>query len=142
MRLPKTRTEIQVRFSDLDMLGHVSNSVYAQYFDLARIDYFREVREFSEVPQYVVASVKMDMLQEIRFDHRVVVETWVESVGTKSMNIAHHLYANGDCVTVSRSVLVGFDIQTRKAVALPTDWEPTDPSKIPEVPARLKPGIG
>ena len=33
MQLPKTRTDIQVRFSDLDFLGHVSNSVYAQYFD-------------------------------------------------------------------------------------------------------------
>lgn len=139
MKLPKTRTEIQVRFSDLDMLGHVSNSVYAQYFDLARIDYFREVREFSEVPQYVVASVKMDMLSEIRFDQQVVVETWCEGVGNKSMNIAHHLYANGECATVSRSVLVGFDTQTRKAVPLPSDWQATDPALIPPVPARLNP---
>ena len=138
MQLPKTRTDIQVRFSDLDFLGHVSNSVYAQYFDLARVDYFREVREFSEVPNHVVASVKMDMLKEIRFDHHVVVDTWCERVGSKSMTVCHHIYANGECATVSRSVLVGFDRETREAIKLPSDWKPTDSVLIPDSSGKVE----
>lgn len=136
IQLPYTRTRIQVRFSDLDFLGHVSNSVYAQYFDLARIDFFTEVEKLSSAPHNVVASVKMDMLREIRFDHDVVVDTWCSHVGTKSMTIEHHIYADGQCATTSSSVIVGFDRKTRAAIALPEDWQPTDASKIPAPPSR------
>ena len=31
---------IQMRFNDVDALGHVNNSMYQQYFDLGRVDYF------------------------------------------------------------------------------------------------------
>ena len=30
----KNCVEIQVRFNDIDMLGHVSNTVYLNYFDI------------------------------------------------------------------------------------------------------------
>ena len=136
MQLPYTRTRIQVRFSDLDFLGHVSNSVYAQYFDLARIDFFTEVEKLSPAPHNVVASVKMDMLHEIRFDHEVVVDSWCSRVGNKSMTIEHHIYANGECATTCSTIIVGFDRKTRAAIALPDSWQPTDSSKIPPPPAR------
>jgi acyl-CoA thioester hydrolase len=35
--------EIQIRFSDCDMMGHVNNAVYLNYFELTRIYYFREL---------------------------------------------------------------------------------------------------
>jgi acyl-CoA thioester hydrolase len=34
---------IEVRFSDLDALGHVNNAVYFTYFEIARIGYLRTV---------------------------------------------------------------------------------------------------
>jgi acyl-CoA thioester hydrolase len=132
MKLKHARTEIQVRFSDLDILGHVSNSYYAQYFDLARVTFFRQVAKQlkRENPSHVVASVKMDMLREIRFDDRVVVDTWCSRVGTKSMSIEHIIYANGEKATTCQTVLVGFDRETRTSTALPSDWEPSDMSAI------------
>jgi acyl-CoA thioester hydrolase len=132
MQLQHSRTDIQVRFSDLDLLGHVSNSYYAQYFDLARVTFFRQIAKHIKhsVPSYVVASVKMDMLREIRFDDRVVVDTWCSRVGTKSMTIEHVIYANGEKATTCQTVLVGFDRDTRSSTALPTDWEVSDLSDV------------
>ncbi|MBB5188527.1 MULTISPECIES: acyl-CoA thioesterase [Zhongshania] len=132
MQLQHSRTDIQVRFSDLDLLGHVSNSYYAQYFDLARVTFFRQIAKLikNPVPSYVVASVKMDMLREIRFDDRVVVDTWCSRVGTKSMTIEHVIYANGEKATTCQTVLVGFDRDTRSSTALPTDWEVSDLSDV------------
>ncbi|CAA0089220.1 Uncharacterised protein [Zhongshania aliphaticivorans] len=128
MRLPHARVEIQVRFSDLDILGHVSNSYYAQYFDLARVTFFRKVKQAGGEleTQTVVASVKMDMLREIRFDHKVVVDTWCSKKGTKSMVIEHIIYANGEIATTCQAVLVGFDLETRSSTALPVEWDVTD----------------
>jgi acyl-CoA thioester hydrolase len=34
---------IEVRFSDLDALGHVNNAMYFTYFEIARIGYLREI---------------------------------------------------------------------------------------------------
>jgi acyl-CoA thioester hydrolase len=36
---------IEVRFSDLDALGHVNNATYFSYFEIARIGYLRAVSE-------------------------------------------------------------------------------------------------
>lgn len=132
MQLPHSRTEIQVRFSDLDILGHVSNSYYAQYFDLARVTFFRNISNISgrPNPSHVVASVKMDMLREICFDHSVVVDTWCSKKGTKSMTIEHVIYANGEKATSCQTVLVGFDRETRSSRALPSDWEASDISDV------------
>ena len=36
----KRKTQVQLRFNDIDALGHVNNSVYFQFFDLAKTEYF------------------------------------------------------------------------------------------------------
>ena len=36
----KRSTSVQLRFNDIDALGHVNNSVYFQFFDLAKTEYF------------------------------------------------------------------------------------------------------
>ena len=34
------RTPIQIRFNDIDILGHVNNVMFGHYCDVARSDYF------------------------------------------------------------------------------------------------------
>ena len=36
-------TKIQMRFADVDMLGHVNNVNQQHYFDLGKSDFFRRV---------------------------------------------------------------------------------------------------
>ena len=36
-------TEIEVRFRDLDALGHVNNAVYLTYFEIARMHYWKNL---------------------------------------------------------------------------------------------------
>ncbi len=38
-----TPAKIQVRFTDLDVLGHVNNNVYLSYFEMTRVHYFKEL---------------------------------------------------------------------------------------------------
>jgi acyl-CoA thioester hydrolase len=39
----KFSTQIEVRFRDLDALGHVNNAVYLTYFEIARFHYWRKL---------------------------------------------------------------------------------------------------
>ena len=34
--------EIQVRFADIDVLGHVNNAIYLSYFEMTSVHYFNE----------------------------------------------------------------------------------------------------
>ena len=36
-------TQIEVRFRDLDALGHVNNAVYLTYFEIARLHYWKQL---------------------------------------------------------------------------------------------------
>ena len=38
-------TEIQIRFKDIDMQGHVNNANHLTYAEIARVEYFKKVRE-------------------------------------------------------------------------------------------------
>jgi acyl-CoA thioester hydrolase len=35
--------KIQVRLTDIDILGHVNNAIYLSYFEMTRIHYFNEL---------------------------------------------------------------------------------------------------
>lgn len=35
---------MQIRFTDIDMMGHLNNNVYLTFMDLAKIDYFTTLR--------------------------------------------------------------------------------------------------
>ena len=39
----KHKTSIQLRFKDVDMMGHVNNANHFTYLELARVKYFNEV---------------------------------------------------------------------------------------------------
>ncbi len=125
--LPTVKTPIQIRFSDLDVLGHVSNHVYGQYLELGRVMWFREIP--AEKPPAVVANINIDYLGEIRMDDDVYVITYCSKVGNKSLQLTQEIYANDRCINRATVVQVGFDANTKQSVPLLPGWEP---SKAPD----------
>jgi len=123
MQLPKVSTDIQIRFSDIDQLGHVSNSVYSQYFDIGRIHFLTELAKIDSVPSMVVVSIKMDMLKEIRYQDEVLVKTYCSKLGSKSMTFEQNIFSNNELAAKGRVVTVGFNVETRKSEELPAHWE-------------------
>jgi len=128
MEIYKHETDIQLRFNDIDMLGHVSNSVYQNYFDLARTAYFKQA--FS-VPinwkdtALVLASIKIDYKRPIFFDEQVAVLTRVYHLGNKSLKMHQKLInkVSREEHAINDAVLVAYDYQNDKAVTLPSMWK-------------------
>ncbi len=127
MKLPFVKTDIQIRFTDLDPMGHVSNSVYMQYFDMGRVEFFTEIsKQAGGYTSNVVASIHIELLNEIRLSDSVYVKTWCSEIGNKSMKVEQHIFANEICATKGTLVLVGFDNEQRKPIALPDNWLPSE----------------
>ena len=121
--LPTSKCEIQLRYSDLDPMGHVSNHIYGQYFELARTEWLKQIT--GDYPSSVVANINIDYLAEIRPGDKIHVITYCTKVGNKSIQLMQEAYANDRLVTRASVVLVGFDRKTRETVPLLPGWEPS-----------------
>lgn len=120
---PVTHTEIQSRFFDTDMLGHISTTSYVQYMELGRLDLLRHVAtQISDMPMSVVANLNLDFIGEIMLDEPISVVTWVSHIGSKSMVVNNEIFAGERLAAKGSATMVGFDTTTRKATALPSHW--------------------
>ena len=123
----KSIIPIQVRFSDVDMLGHVSNTVYQNYYDAGKLHYFDEVlpeMDFINIG-VVGASIKIDYLKPIFMKTRILVETHVTHIGTKSITMEHLLVEENTNEVLSTCfvVLVCYDIKGQKSIPVPENWK-------------------
>jgi len=118
---------VQIRFSDVDFLGHVSNVQYQSYFDLGKSDYFARVLPEMDFTGLCVvgASVKIDYLRPVFLHSPVVVKTRVSKLGTKSMTLEHHLCdRDSDEIHATCSVvMVCFQVKEQRSIPLPAEWK-------------------
>lgn len=119
--LPTVKTEIQIRFADLDPLGHVSNNAYSEYFEVGRVHWLNAIQ--GERPSVVVAKLNIDFIKEVGLNDQLHVITACIKKGNKSLELSQNLYANGSCVTQSTVTIVGFDTHTRQSVELLKNWQ-------------------
>lgn len=117
---------IQVRFSDVDMMGHVSNTVYQNYYDSGKVNYFDQVipdMDFVNIG-VVGASVKIEYLEPIFMKTRILVETRVAALGNKSMTMEHRLVDEhtGEILSTCSVVLVCYAIKEQQSIPIPDHW--------------------
>jgi acyl-CoA thioester hydrolase len=118
---------IQVRFSDVDMMGHVSNTVYQNYYDSGKMNYFLKVipdMDFVNIG-VVGASVKIDYYKPIYMNTRILVKKRVSVIGHKSLTMEHLLIdeETGETMSSSSIVLVGYSIKERLSIPIPEHWK-------------------
>lgn len=124
------KTQIQIRFSDIDMLSHVNNAKFPTYMELARMQYFNEVvslgHDWSKTG-IILAAYTMEFLMPVYLHDQLYVETEVLSVGTKSMNIAYRFVVESDTGPIVKatgtSVVVCFHYQENRSIPIPHLWK-------------------
>lgn len=113
---------IQVRFSDLDIMGHVNNSVYLSYFEYARVHYFGQMlgQDWDwKTHGVLLAKNEVEYLKPILLNEVPEVTIYTESVGNKSFTLRYEVHVNGELRTKGASVLVCFNSEEHKSVEVP-----------------------
>ncbi|MFC7322996.1 acyl-CoA thioesterase [Halorubrum rutilum] len=113
--------EIDVRFRDIDAMGHVNNAVYATYLEQARTEYFRDVldADLSRVST-VLASLSLDFRRPVELtDGTVAVDVDVAELGRSSVAMTHELRAGDAVVTEAEATLVSLDPDTGEPAPIP-----------------------
>ena len=122
--------ECHVRFSDVDVYGHVNNVKYFEYFQEARIAFILSLAgglfDADSSNRQVVARIDVDYKRPILFRAEpYAVETWVTGSARRRTAWAAGSWTRRDWSTPRpRSTLVTFDVSTQRSRPL-TDAERT-----------------
>ena len=108
------RTRVQVRWRDLDLLGHLNQSVYHEFLEEGRAGFFARL---GALEAFVLARVELDYRSEVRRDHEFVdIAVRLAGVGRSSVTVEHDvLLPSGDVAATGRSVLVAWDAAERRS---------------------------
>ena len=118
---------IQIRFNDIDMLGHVNNTLYFVYMDLAKTRYFQTVlgEKFAwHTIGLVIVNINCDFCQPSFIDDNLEVVTAVTSIGEKSLTLEQQVVSkdDGSVRCHCRTVMVGFDPATNTSMPITNMW--------------------
>ncbi|MDX6656593.1 MAG: acyl-CoA thioester hydrolase [Solirubrobacteraceae bacterium] len=109
----EARVQISLRWRDMDMLGHLNQSVYHELLEEGRGALFASLDGVAF--PFVLARVELDYRHEVRRDHGTVdVVARVERVGRSSITLHHDvLLPDGTLAATGSSVLVAWDPHAR-----------------------------
>jgi len=106
------KVTINVRYRDLDTLGHVNNAVYLTYFEYVRLKIFHDWFTGENEPDFVIARAEVDYIKPI-FIEKVVVDAKVTHIGNTSFTLEYELLnQHGEVCARGKTVQVLVNSQT------------------------------
>lgn len=113
-------SEVQVRFRDIDAMGHVNNAVYATYVEQARTEYFHRVLDTGlDAISTVLASLELSYERPILLEQSVTVTIDVPDLGRSSLPMEYEILADGERAATATSVQVFLDSETGEPSPIP-----------------------
>ena len=117
--------QMDVRWGDQDVLGHVNNVQLIRYLECGRVAYCSEVLNMSFVPQskagWILADLQCSFHNQLRFPGTITVATRFIKMGNSSAHLDAAIYqvANNRAVMSSRAVVVWFEYEKQSSVRIP-----------------------
>jgi acyl-CoA thioester hydrolase len=117
-------TSMEVRWRDVDALGHVNNAVYLTYLEQARVRYFEVVGlGFGTDAGMILAEITCTYRSPLSLSEQVTVWMRVSEFRNSSFIVEYRI-AGGDgrLAATARSVQVCYDYEANHAVPIPDRW--------------------
>ena len=115
-------SKIYVRFSDIDVMGHVNNAVYLNYFESARMDFFNALlgKDWDWVGNGIILlKNEIEYLRPVVLHDEPQIHLSVDNLGNKSFVLGYQLLVNGELYTRGESTLVCFDYGRKITIEIP-----------------------
>lgn len=113
--------KVHVRFSDLDVLGHVNNSVYLTYFECARVYYFKHMLGTDwdwASDSVVLVKNEVEYMRPILLHDVPEIEIYTKHIGSKSFTFGYNIRVNDVLYSTGASTLVAYDVPTQSTIAI------------------------
>ena len=116
---------VRVRYSETDQMGVVYHGNYAQYFEMGRVEWLRNMgvsykwMEESGIMLPVV-SLNMNYKKPARYDDLITVKTIFKSQSSVKIEFDYEIYnEKGELLTIANSILVFVDMKTGRPTIPP-----------------------
>ncbi|MDR2210160.1 MAG: acyl-CoA thioesterase [Spirochaetaceae bacterium] len=111
------------RFGDMDILGHINNTVPVVWFELARNPIFKlfdpDLKLSRKTFPLIMAHTDYDYVDQLYFQSTVEVRTWISRIGVKSFTVYHEAWQTGRLCVQGNAVIVHYDFNTEQTTAIP-----------------------
>ena len=120
----KYKTQIETRFADFDMMGHVNNAVYFTYMEIARVKYWNTAVKWDwKKTGVVIAKAELDYHSPVYPDDKISMYVRTSRIGKSSFDLEYLLVklVHGEEVICSKgkTVCVAFDYSTKTSSNIP-----------------------
>jgi len=116
---------IEVRFRDMDALGHVNNAVFLTYLESARIAYWLELSGRTTLAgmDMILARVEIDYRSPGAYRERLDVGARIAAVGRSSVTMELRIveHETQRVLADSRNVLVYYDHAANRSLPIPDE---------------------
>jgi len=119
---------LRARFTEADLQGMIHHSEYVKYFEIARIEYWRQLgigyREFLAMGlQFVVSEVKCNYLKPVYFDDIITIKARVSRLTRTSATFDYLICDDGgEPVITGSTLLVCVRTGEGKPYPMPADY--------------------
>ena len=123
--MPAYSVPVEVRFNDIDGMGHVNNALFLTYLEHCRMRFFTEEagsRSERDFP-FILAHAAIDYRSPLKIGHHPVVKMWTSRIGGKSWDFDYEIKDAKTAVVyaTAKTVQVAYDYQLEKSDALEGD---------------------
>lgn len=112
---------ITPRFSEADVMGHISNTAMPVWFEQARIAIFKLFSKQDNMADLslILRRQEIEYLAQTYLGQDVTIATHIEKVGNSSLTIAHQAIQNSVVVATGVCVMVHFDYHLHASLPIP-----------------------
>ena len=109
---------LKTRWRDLDAFRHVNNATFLSYIEDARILFFKRWNINLKEKSLIVASVKIDYINQLEHPSHIIVGQKVSRIGTKSFDIQSAIFQENSEQLICSSIVtsVCYDFINKKTV--------------------------
>ena len=112
---------LEIRFRDIDALGHVNNAVYLTYLEQTRAKYLEQLGLRGSHPTTILVANEIDYLRPVVLHDTLEVKMRCLSIGHKSLKFEYQVYANSQLAARAISTHVWFDFENNISVPVPPE---------------------
>ena len=123
----RTVLPVQIRFNDIDLLGHVNNQMNCAYMDLGKVRDFQEMMDDKldwHAINTVIANINCDFYAPTTIDEQICVVTAITHIGESSFRLEQRVIDidTGEVKCIARTVMVSIDPRTGHSVPIDPEW--------------------
>ena len=119
-------TTLEIRWRDLDALGHVNNAVYFTYLEQARVHYLRELGLVPSDPSaigMILAETSCQFKSPLELGEQVTIYMRVSELRNSSFIVEYRLEGgDGRLAATARSAQVCYDYQNQRSIPISDQW--------------------